>query len=109
MFVLFIILNLLNDLKIFLPIFLNISDNRLRECDILQLLDDGNRLGLSDIFQGEGEQFDFLPENNEKLFIYICTLLKRMVMLYILFLYTNIFYYFIFTPLLPDLLVEVRQ
>jgi len=35
------------------------SDKRLRDCDILQLLDEGNKSDLSDFSEGEDEQFDF--------------------------------------------------
>lgn len=33
------------------------SDKRLRDCDILQLLNEGNKSDLSDFSEGEDEQF----------------------------------------------------
>lgn len=43
------------------------SDKRLRDCDILQLLDEGNKSDLSDFSEGEDEQFDFPSDEFDNL------------------------------------------
>ncbi|KAL4121826.1 hypothetical protein QTP88_014259 [Uroleucon formosanum] len=45
----------------------NMSDKRLRDCDILQLLDEGNKSDLSDFSEGEDEQFDFPSDEFDNL------------------------------------------
>lgn len=43
------------------------SDKRLRDCDILQLVDEGNKSDLSDFSEGEDEQFDFPSDEFDNL------------------------------------------